>query len=231
MTYDELVSIMQTVVKYDENKYSVDLQSISIVLGTTCHTFIRNDDDVRFMLGEVRVIPQVQRLRKQPSWEWFLDCLKGALGHIDDLVFISDRHASIEAEISNVFSYANHTICCLHFSENIKKRYHRKDVASIMDKVARAYTKLKYNRHMEELRNLYHNAYDYVNVTGPHKWSRVHCPERRYRVITTIDAECIKSCLKFERQLPMLTLVEFIKNMLHGGFTIAIELHSPYVIS
>ncbi|KAK3193536.1 hypothetical protein Dsin_024846 [Dipteronia sinensis] len=24
------------------------------------------------------------------SWEWFLDCLKGALGYIDDLVFISD---------------------------------------------------------------------------------------------------------------------------------------------
>ncbi|KAK2648709.1 hypothetical protein Ddye_016198 [Dipteronia dyeriana] len=46
------------------------------------------------------------------SWEWFLDCLKGALGHIDELVFISDRHASIEAEISKVFLYATHTICC-----------------------------------------------------------------------------------------------------------------------
>ncbi|KAK2639425.1 hypothetical protein Ddye_027220 [Dipteronia dyeriana] len=30
------------------------------------------------------------------SWEWFLNYLKVALGHIDDLVFISDRHASIE---------------------------------------------------------------------------------------------------------------------------------------
>ncbi|KAK2653290.1 hypothetical protein Ddye_013146 [Dipteronia dyeriana] len=46
------------------------------------------------------------------SWEWFLDCLKGALGHIDDLVFISDRHASIEAGISNVFPDTTHTICC-----------------------------------------------------------------------------------------------------------------------
>ncbi|KAK2651698.1 hypothetical protein Ddye_011554 [Dipteronia dyeriana] len=46
------------------------------------------------------------------SWEWFLDCMKGALGHIDDLVFISDRHASIEAGISKVFPNATHTICC-----------------------------------------------------------------------------------------------------------------------
>ncbi|KAI9194901.1 hypothetical protein LWI28_010028 [Acer negundo] len=49
------------------------------------------------------------------SWEWFLECLKGALGNIDDLVFIFDRHASIETGISKVFPYATHTICCWHF--------------------------------------------------------------------------------------------------------------------
>ncbi|KAK2662501.1 hypothetical protein Ddye_001075 [Dipteronia dyeriana] len=133
---------------------------------------------------------------------WFLDCLKGALGHIDELVFISDRHASIEAGISKVFPYATHTICCWHFAENIKKRFHRKNVAVIM----------------EELRNLHHNAYDYVIDTGPYKWSRVHCPERRYRVRIINDAECINSCLKFARQLPMLTLAEFIRNMLQRWF-------------
>ncbi|KAK3229537.1 hypothetical protein Dsin_001418 [Dipteronia sinensis] len=82
------------------------------------------------------------------SWEWFLDCLKGALGHIDDLVFIFDRHASIEAAISKVFPYATHTICCWYFAENVKKRFHRKDVTAIMDKAARAYTEFKYNWYM-----------------------------------------------------------------------------------
>ncbi|KAK2653117.1 hypothetical protein Ddye_012973 [Dipteronia dyeriana] len=74
------------------------------------------------------------------SWEWFLDCLKGALGHIEELVFISDRHVSIEAGISKVFPYATHTICCWHFPENIKKRLQMKDVASIKDKAVHAYT-------------------------------------------------------------------------------------------
>ncbi|KAK3199083.1 hypothetical protein Dsin_022498 [Dipteronia sinensis] len=117
------------------------------------------------------------------SWEWFLDCLKGALSHIDDL-----------------------------------KRFHRKDVASLMDKAARAYTEFKYNRYMGELRNLHKNAFDYVESAGPHKWSRVHCPQRRFRVMTTNVAECINSCLKFARQLPMLTLAEFIRNMLRRWF-------------
>ncbi|KAK2655685.1 hypothetical protein Ddye_008737 [Dipteronia dyeriana] len=152
------------------------------------------------------------------SWEWFLDCLKGALGHIDDLVFIFDRHASIEAEVSKFFPDTTHTICCCHFDENMKKRFHIKDVAAIMDKAARSYTELKYNCHMEELHNLHQNAYDYVNAAGPHKWSRVHCPERRYRVMTTNVAECINSCLKFTRQLPLLTLEEFIRNILQRWF-------------
>ena len=59
MTYEELVAIVHTIVKYDVNKFNVDLASISIVPGSTCRTFIRNVDDVQFMLGEDRVIPQV----------------------------------------------------------------------------------------------------------------------------------------------------------------------------
>ncbi|KAK2658623.1 hypothetical protein Ddye_005156 [Dipteronia dyeriana] len=87
-------------------------------------------------------------LENNLSWEWFLDCLKGSLGHIDDL-----------------------------------------DVAVIINKAARAYIELGYNWHMEELRNLHPNAYDYVIDVGPYKWSYVHCPNRRYKVITTNAAE------------------------------------------
>ncbi|KAK2661234.1 hypothetical protein Ddye_007767 [Dipteronia dyeriana] len=72
------------------------------------------------------------------SWEWFLDCLKGALCHIVDLVFISDRHASLEAGVYKVFPDATHIICCWHFSKNVNKQFHRKDVATIMDKAARS---------------------------------------------------------------------------------------------
>ena len=59
MTYDELVAIVHTIVNCDVNRFNVDLSSISIVPGSTCRTLIRNDDDVQFMLGEDRVIPQV----------------------------------------------------------------------------------------------------------------------------------------------------------------------------
>ncbi|KAK0603552.1 hypothetical protein LWI29_006194 [Acer saccharum] len=110
------------------------------------------------------------------SWEWFLECLRGAIGHINDLVFIFDRHASIETGISKVFRYVTHIIYYWHFGENMNKRFHKKDVADIMDDTARMYNELDCNRHIEELRKLHKAAFDYVIAAGPHKWSRVHCP-------------------------------------------------------
>ncbi|KAK3230601.1 hypothetical protein Dsin_002482 [Dipteronia sinensis] len=71
---------------------------------------------------------------------------------------------------------------------------------------------------MEKLRNLHNGAYDYCIAAGPHKWFRVHYPQRRYRVMITNVAECINSCLKFARQLLMLTLAEFIRNLLQRWF-------------
>ncbi|KAK3204183.1 hypothetical protein Dsin_018229 [Dipteronia sinensis] len=196
MTFEELMARVHSIVKYDPNKYNIDLQSISIVLDTTCRTFIRNDDNVQLMLGEDRVIPQ------------------GALGHIDDCVFISNRHTRIEAGIASFFRYATYTICTWHFSENIRKHFHRKDVAQIIFAATKSYQELKYNQLMEELCNLHQNAYDYIVNAGPEKWSRVHCPQRRYRLMTTNSTECLNSCLRFARKLPMLTLAEFIRDML-----------------
>ena len=152
------------------------------------------------------------------SWEWFLDCLKGALSYIKDLVLISDQRASIEAGIASVFPHATHTICDWHFSENIKKRFHIKDVTGLMFAAAKKYQELQYNHYMGELRNLHQNKYNYVINAGPEKWSNVHCPQRRYRLLTTNVAECLNLCMRFARKLPMLTLDEFIRDMLQRWY-------------
>ena len=152
------------------------------------------------------------------SWEWFLRTLKDALGHIDDLVLVSDRHASIEVGIQKVFPNATHVFCIWHISENVRKRFHRKDVAKIFQQAARAYRQVDYDREMEELKKLHKNAYEYVLEIGPQKWSRVYCPQRRFSMMTSNVAECLNSCLRFARKLPVMTLGEFIRNMLQKWF-------------
>ncbi|KAK2639282.1 hypothetical protein Ddye_027077 [Dipteronia dyeriana] len=46
----------------------------------------------------------------------------------------------------------------------------------------------------------------------------VHTSGPVYRVMTINVAKCLNSCLKFARQLPILTLAEFIRNMLQRWF-------------
>ncbi|KAK2657072.1 hypothetical protein Ddye_010124 [Dipteronia dyeriana] len=299
-TYEELVSILQTVVKYDVNKYSVDLRSISIVPGTTCRTIIKNTDDVQFMLGEYRVTPQNTEPNLEPIHEVDNEVNIDPVDHVlnteeEEEPFQMERcgrrvhrfccSAPEMAETSEVRSNmilimpqcaslrgfrrymrpviavdgthmkrrfgvqyllqlhkmgANKCIQLLlglllgtgflkcsfmslipYVADTFMKIFRSnftKDVATIIDKTVRSYTKLKYNRHMEDLRNLHQNAFDYVNDIGPLNWSRVHYLEQRYRMMTTNVAKCIKSCLKFARQLPMLTLTAFIRNMLQRWF-------------
>ncbi|KAL5767590.1 hypothetical protein ACOSQ2_014373 [Xanthoceras sorbifolium] len=67
---------------------------------------------------------------------------------------------------------------------------------------------------MAELRKMYKKAFDYVSRENPAKWSSVHCPRKRYKFMKANNVECLSSCLKFAHQLPITTLVEFIRNML-----------------
>ena len=53
---------------------------------------------------------------------------------------------------------------------------------------------------------------------GPHRWSRAYCPVRRYRGMTSNIVECMNNCLRHARQLPITTLVEYIRDMMQKWF-------------
>ncbi|KAK2658013.1 hypothetical protein Ddye_011065 [Dipteronia dyeriana] len=153
--------------------------------------------------------PNISSSNNPTTWERFLRTLKDALGHIDDLVLVLDCHTSIEVGIQKVFPNATHVFCIWHLFENLRKRFHRKDVAKIFERAARAYRQVDYDLEMEELQKLYKNAYEYVLEVGPHKWSRVYCPRRRFSMMTINVAECLNSCLRYAHKLLVMTLAEF----------------------
>ncbi|KAK3230300.1 hypothetical protein Dsin_002181 [Dipteronia sinensis] len=126
-------------------------------------------------------------------------------------MFVAMIQDGIEQAYPLAFSYEDSEN---NASYNIKKRFYKKAVAEVMVAVVKSYRELKYNRHMEELRNLHNNAFDYVVNASLEKWSCVHYPQRRFRLMTTNIAECLNSCLRFAQKLPMMTLAKFIRNML-----------------
>ena len=61
-------------------------------------------------------------LENDASWEWFLTKLHDAIGHVDDLFLISDRHGSIERVVHKVFPHARHGFCTYHSSGKLEDK-------------------------------------------------------------------------------------------------------------
>ena len=57
------------------------------------------------------------------SWYWFMTKLRSCIREVTDLVFISDRHGSIEKAITAVFPEVSHDVCIHHVSMNLKARF------------------------------------------------------------------------------------------------------------
>ncbi|KAA0047537.1 MuDRA-like transposase [Cucumis melo var. makuwa] len=58
----------------------------------------------------------------------------------------------------------------------------------------------------------------YLNDVGIARWSRVHCPGRRYNMMTTNIAESMNSILKEPRDLPIASFLEHVRALLQRWF-------------
>ncbi|KAL6347010.1 hypothetical protein AAG906_012261 [Vitis piasezkii] len=56
-------------------------------------------------------------LENDASWEWFFTKLYDVIGHVDDLVVVSDRHGSIEKTIQKLFPHVSHDVCTYHLGK------------------------------------------------------------------------------------------------------------------
>ncbi|XP_021813085.1 uncharacterized protein LOC110756023 [Prunus avium] len=158
-------------------------------------------------------------LETDAAWEWFFTKLHCAIGDCSNLVVISDRNLSIENGLKRVFPEAAHGICFYHLKDNMKASFKLKKWDPILGffvRAAKSYRLAEFNRYFSMINN--ERVQTYLVRAGLHKWSRAHCDGRRYNVMTTNIAESINSVLRFSRMLPVVHLIEEIRNMLQNWF-------------
>ncbi|KAG5599960.1 hypothetical protein H5410_031330 [Solanum commersonii] len=74
--------------------------------------------------------------------------------------------------------------------------------------MAKAYRKEDFDKLMTKVVKVDHRVKVYLEDVGYEKWSRVHLPVNRGRMMTSNIAECINGCLVEARQLPILVFSE-----------------------
>ena len=85
------------------------------------------------------------------SWSWFLMKLRDAIGCVDDLVFISDRHKSIEKCVKIIFPSAVHGVCCHHLKMNVHTKFKTDTIMEMYWLAAKAYRRSDFNAFMGQL--------------------------------------------------------------------------------
>ncbi|KAL6346179.1 hypothetical protein AAG906_027918 [Vitis piasezkii] len=122
------------------------------------------------------------------SWEWFLQKLHDAIGHIDDFFVISDRYGSIEKAVHKVFPFARHGT-----------KFKNPVIHKFFHDATHAYRVLEFNFIFGQLETIDPRAARYLMDIGVDRWAPL-------------------MLLKNARDLPVLQLVGELRNLLQKWF-------------
>ncbi|XP_059436479.1 uncharacterized protein LOC132169463 [Corylus avellana] len=153
-------------------------------------------------------------------WTWFLEILVSDLGVHERsyrLTFISDRQKGLMPVLEVVLPMADHRICVRHLYVNFRDLEGHKGLAlkEQLWAAATAYTQHEFTAHMEELKKLSKDAYEYLNKIDHSGWSRAWFNESpRCELLVNNICECFNSYILKARDKPILTLFKMIRKKL-----------------
>jgi hypothetical protein len=106
-----------------------------------------------------------------------------------------------------------------HLSCNVKQHFgQNKHVHMAFYLAAKSYLQTEFDMYMNQLRAIDIRAFQYVIEAMPYKWARSHFPGNRYSIMTTNIAECMNAVLRDARSLPIVLLLESIRQLIQGWF-------------
>nr|XP_043623534.1 uncharacterized protein LOC122595263 [Erigeron canadensis] len=142
------------------------------------------------------------------SWTWFLRCLGPDLD-LDErcnFTFISDRQKGIIQAVSNVFPSAEHRYCLKHIHDNMKLYWRGKAYKYILWRCAVATTVQQFENHMQEMKNLNVDAFNWLSKIPPKHWARSHFSVLNKDLVKARDKPII-ACIDFIREYFMKRIV------------------------
>ncbi|XP_021774172.1 uncharacterized protein LOC110738111 [Chenopodium quinoa] len=150
------------------------------------------------------------------SWGYFLRnlrCLFEKEGcRRDDWTFISDRMKGVDTAINETFPRATRRVCCQHLYMNCKaKGFSGSAFHKLFWIAADAYNEYVFNKAMQKIKEYNPKAVEYLEscteVWSRHKFDPALCCDHN----TTNFVESFNSCTKPYRDLPVLKILEAIR--------------------
>ncbi|XP_022861628.1 uncharacterized protein LOC111382004 [Olea europaea var. sylvestris] len=105
-----------------------------------------------------------------------------------------------------------------HIQENLKIKYRGKDIVTLFRKAVKAYSFQEFEKFIIEIESKSYDAWEYLTEMGIEHWARSHFLGRRYNMMTSNNAESLNALFKKDRELPILAMLENIRDKLQQWF-------------
>ncbi|KAL9308344.1 putative transposase, MuDR, plant, Zinc finger, SWIM-type [Arabidopsis thaliana] len=148
----------------------------------------------------------------------FAICLLNIIPDENDLVFVSDRAASIASGLSGNYPLAHHGLCTFHLQKNLETHFRGSSLIPVYYAASRVYTKTKFDSLFWEITNSDKKLAQYLWEVDVRKWSRAYFPSNRYNIMTSNLAESVNALLKQNREYPIVCLFESIRSIMTRWF-------------
>ncbi|KAK2644974.1 hypothetical protein Ddye_020169, partial [Dipteronia dyeriana] len=125
---------------------------------------------------------------------------------------------AIKVAMAKEYPELPHGFCVFHMNMNLKNIFKSHVVCKLFHEASRAHRQIEFLEKIRELSRVNMRTYEYLMRVGPHRWSRAYCPVRRYGGMTSNIVERMNNCLRYARQLPITTLVEYVRDMMQKWF-------------
>ncbi|XP_010481071.1 PREDICTED: uncharacterized protein LOC104759891 [Camelina sativa] len=171
--------------------------------------------------GNMQIFPLafgVVEVENDSGWVWFFKHLQQFVPDEEDLVFVSDRHASFYSALGKVYPLAHHVACAVHLFRNVKHKFKCGGLASMVSKAARAYTIGDFEYWWKEIENRKPACAIYLREIGLSHWTLFHFFGNRYNVMSSNISESLNAAMVRAVDYPIVSMVEFIRAMLMRWF-------------
>ena len=117
-----------------------------------------------------------------------------------------------------MFPYVSHGVCTYHLKQNLKTRFKSLEGLKLFNDAACTYHLVEFNVIFGQLQMISLRATTYLVNASVDRWARSHFSRSRYNIMTTGVAESLNVVLKDARDLPILWLIEELRNLLQKWF-------------
>ncbi|XP_074298003.1 uncharacterized protein LOC141628802 [Silene latifolia] len=156
----------------------------------------------------------VVEVENTEAWRWFLELLNHDIGKEEGegMTFMSDRQKGLLDALRTVVPKAEVRYCVRHIWANFKLNYSGQVYKDALWNAARATTEADFNYHMDGIKSLSNEAYEYLKAIPPQHWSRhAFGTQAKSNMLLNNLCESFNSVLKEVRDKPILTHMEWMR--------------------